>query len=71
MLTTEPEPMETDKAVMSMEEVHPLGLGVDSLVEVTLAIGPGYGTIRWIGTLPGQIGTYAGLELVHCLNTGL
>lgn len=58
--------MESDK-----EEVHPLGLGVDSLVEVTLGIGPGYGTIRWIGTLPGQKGTYAGLELVHCLNTGL
>uniref|UniRef100_A0AAZ3SEF4 ubiquitinyl hydrolase 1 n=1 Tax=Oncorhynchus tshawytscha TaxID=74940 RepID=A0AAZ3SEF4_ONCTS len=63
LLQQEPEPMETDKAVMSMEEVHPLGLGVDSLVEVTLAIGPGYGTIRWIGTLPGQKGTYAGLEL--------
>ncbi|XP_064865251.1 ubiquitin carboxyl-terminal hydrolase CYLD isoform X1 [Oncorhynchus nerka] len=63
LLQQEPEPMETDTAVMSMGEVHPLGLGVDSLVEVTLAIGPGYGTIRWIGTLPGQKGTYAGLEL--------
>ncbi|CAB1323981.1 unnamed protein product [Coregonus sp. 'balchen'] len=63
LLQYEPEPMETDKVIMPMEEVHPLGLGVDSLVEVTLAIGPGYGTIRWIGTLPGQKGTYAGLEL--------
>ncbi|XP_010870769.2 ubiquitin carboxyl-terminal hydrolase CYLD [Esox lucius] len=58
------ESLETeDVTIMPAEEIHPLGLNVNSLVEVTLGKGPSYGTIRWIGFLPGREGTMAGLEL--------
>nr|XP_057929394.1 ubiquitin carboxyl-terminal hydrolase CYLD isoform X2 [Doryrhamphus excisus] len=39
------------------------GLGVNSLVEVSLGTGNAYGIIRWIGTLPGRQELMAGLEL--------
>ncbi|XP_049573039.1 ubiquitin carboxyl-terminal hydrolase CYLD isoform X2 [Syngnathus scovelli] len=39
------------------------GMGVNSLVEVSLGTGSLYGIIRWIGTLPGRQDVMAGLEL--------
>lgn len=46
-------------------EAWVMGLGVNSLVEVTLAKGNTYGIIRWIGKVPGHGDTMAGLELVR------
>uniref|UniRef100_A0A667YQ56 Ubiquitin carboxyl-terminal hydrolase CYLD n=1 Tax=Myripristis murdjan TaxID=586833 RepID=A0A667YQ56_9TELE len=40
------------------------GLGVNSMVEVDFAAGKSYGTIRWIGYLPGRDEITAGVELV-------
>ncbi|KAM9795928.1 ubiquitin carboxyl-terminal hydrolase CYLD [Syngnathus typhle] len=39
------------------------GMGVNSLVEVSLCTNSLYGIIRWIGTLPGRQDVIAGLEL--------
>ncbi|XP_066522759.1 ubiquitin carboxyl-terminal hydrolase CYLD [Hoplias malabaricus] len=38
-------------------------MSLSSMVEVDLAQGPAYGTIRWIGYLPGKPDLMAGLEL--------
>ena len=46
-------------------------LGRDSLVQIRLATGPAYGTIRWIGRLPDLGHTMAGIELVGQVNTDL
>ncbi|KAL1022729.1 hypothetical protein UPYG_G00031580 [Umbra pygmaea] len=59
-----PKPVENeDINMIPAEECPPLGLNVNSVVEVILGKGPAYGTIRWIGSLPGREGTMAGLEL--------
>ncbi|XP_046905719.1 ubiquitin carboxyl-terminal hydrolase CYLD isoform X2 [Hypomesus transpacificus] len=42
-------------------------LGRDSLVQIRLATGPAYGTIRWIGRLPDLGHTMAGIELEYSL----
>ncbi|XP_061634044.1 ubiquitin carboxyl-terminal hydrolase CYLD isoform X2 [Phyllopteryx taeniolatus] len=47
----------------AVEQKSDLGLGVNSLVEVSLGTGSLYGIIRWIGTLPGRQEIMAGLEL--------
>ncbi|KAM3875800.1 ubiquitin carboxyl-terminal hydrolase CYLD [Diretmus argenteus] len=65
VLSADSEHMDTDTSSMDPTvDTHPMGLGVSSLVEVTLAPGNSYGTIRWIGSLPGREETMAGLELV-------
>lgn len=43
---------------------------VGSTVEVNLAGGPAYATVRWIGSLPNRLSRMAGLELV-LVNTDL
>lgn len=43
---------------------------VGSTVEVRLAGGPAYATVRWIGSLPNMQNRMAGLELV-LINTDL
>ncbi|KAM4628850.1 ubiquitin carboxyl-terminal hydrolase CYLD [Polymixia lowei] len=47
----------------SKMNAHSMDFSVNSLVEVTLGAGSSYGTIRWIGNLPGREETMAGLEL--------
>lgn len=63
--TVGPESMEVDTTLEkpNTDDLY-LDLALDSAVEVTVAIGNSYGTIRWIGTLPGRKETMAGLELV-------
>ncbi|KAL7832656.1 hypothetical protein SRHO_G00296740 [Serrasalmus rhombeus] len=39
------------------------GISKNSMVEVNLGKGPAYGTVRWIGCLPGKPELMAGLEL--------
>lgn len=48
-----------------------MGLGVNSMVEVTLAKENAHGIIRWVGHLTGRREEMAGLELVMflCHNT--
>ena len=47
-------------------------ISLNSRVRVHLGKGSVYGTVRWIGNLPGSDGTRVGLELVRegkmCLN---
>ena len=64
-LTAGPESMEVDTPLEkpNTDDLY-LDLALDSAVEVTVATGNSYGTIRWIGTLPGRQETMAGLELV-------
>lgn len=59
-----PESMEVDTPLEkpNTDDLY-LDLALDSAVEVTVAAGNSYGTIRWIGTLPGRQETMAGLEL--------
>nr|XP_046246822.1 ubiquitin carboxyl-terminal hydrolase CYLD [Scatophagus argus] len=60
----EPESMEVGTPAMKPNAGDPcMDLGVDSVVEVTLATGDSYGIIRWIGRLPGRQEIMAGLEL--------
>ncbi|XP_071394811.1 ubiquitin carboxyl-terminal hydrolase CYLD [Centroberyx affinis] len=64
VLTAESERMDIDTPLAEPDiDAHHMGLGVNSLVEVKLSAGNSYGTIRWIGTLPGRQETMAGLEL--------
>ena len=47
----------------------PSNFTLDTLVQIESHEGrPLYGTIRWIGTLPGYTGYYAGVELVSLYN---
>ncbi|XP_036969886.1 ubiquitin carboxyl-terminal hydrolase CYLD [Acanthopagrus latus] len=59
-----PESMEVDTPLEkpNTDDLY-LDLALDSAVEVTVATGNSYGTIRWIGTLPSRQETMAGLEL--------
>ncbi|KAF7651192.1 hypothetical protein LDENG_00114450 [Lucifuga dentata] len=60
----EPESINVDMpSAEPQARVPHAGLSVNSLVEVTLAKGSSYGTIRWIGKIPGNTETMAGLEL--------
>uniref|UniRef100_A0A1A8KT35 Ubiquitin carboxyl-terminal hydrolase CYLD n=1 Tax=Nothobranchius kuhntae TaxID=321403 RepID=A0A1A8KT35_NOTKU len=60
-ILSEPESM--DMETPPLETLTDLHMGLNSMVEVTLASGNGYGMIRWIGTLPDRDGVCAGLEL--------
>ncbi|XP_071774514.2 ubiquitin carboxyl-terminal hydrolase CYLD [Centroberyx gerrardi] len=64
VLTAGSECMDIDTSLTEPDiDAHHMGLSVNSLVEVNLSGGNSYGTIRWIGTLPGREETMAGLEL--------
>ncbi|CAK6976420.1 ubiquitin carboxyl-terminal hydrolase CYLD [Scomber scombrus] len=53
---------DTSQVETNTDDIY-TNLTVDSVVEVTLATGNGYGIIRWIGTLPDRQEIMAGLEL--------
>ncbi|XP_029356776.1 ubiquitin carboxyl-terminal hydrolase CYLD isoform X2 [Echeneis naucrates] len=61
-VSEEPQSMDTDMLPVKPNN-NDLGLSVNSMVEVTLAKGNSYGTIRWIGTVKDSEKTMAGLEL--------
>uniref|UniRef100_A0A667YKX0 Ubiquitin carboxyl-terminal hydrolase CYLD n=1 Tax=Myripristis murdjan TaxID=586833 RepID=A0A667YKX0_9TELE len=59
---SETEKMDVDTPVVEPDANYG-GLGVNSMVEVDFAAGKSYGTIRWIGYLPGRDEITAGVEL--------
>lgn len=67
LFTVEPEPESMDVESTPVEQ-HAGDLHTDmslgTLVELTWGATKSYGTIRWIGKLPGAPETMAGLELV-------
>ncbi|XP_029905786.1 ubiquitin carboxyl-terminal hydrolase CYLD [Myripristis murdjan] len=62
VLPAETEKMDVDTPVVEPDANYG-GLGVNSMVEVDFAAGKSYGTIRWIGYLPGRDEITAGVEL--------
>ncbi|KAI5614619.1 ubiquitin carboxyl-terminal hydrolase CYLD-like, partial [Silurus asotus] len=62
--TDKPEKMDISKSPDIVKDpAAEVAIKVGSTVEVILAKGPCYATVRWIGLLPDMSGTMAGLEL--------
>lgn len=68
LLPEDPEGMDVD--TYPKLDVHPMGMGVGSVVKVALGTGLCRGIIRWIGFLPGRVETMAGLELEQPVGVG-
>lgn len=67
LFTVEPEPesmdVESTPVEQHADDLH-IDMSLGTLVELTWHAKKAYGTIRWIGKLPGAQETMAGLELV-------